>query len=504
LIIVYDNNKTIVFIKILKISKMKAKKFLSVFLIAVMGGLTAYGINWYFGKRYTDKVIQNSHAFPVNNVTTSTVTTLPDFTIAAEKTVNAVVHVQTTYNRTNNQPSMYDFFFGDPFNQGYGQNVPQMASGSGVIISDDGYIVTNNHVIENADKIEVVLNDKRKYSAKLIGTDLATDIALLKIEEKDLPTIPFGNSDLLKIGEWVLAVGNPFNLTSTVTAGIVSAKERNINLLSQKQGNKYAIEAFIQTDAAVNPGNSGGALVNTAGELVGINTAIASQTGSYTGYSFAIPVTIVKKVVADIKKFGTVQRALLGVNIQDVDAAIAEEMGLDKPEGVKVVNVNKGSAAEDAGIKENDIIVKVNDVPINKVAELQEQISRYSPGEKVVLTVIRDKSLKTFTVTLKNSIGTTEVINRNIADVLGAGFAEVSKKDKEKLGIEKGVQVTELRSGKLMKAGIKEGFIITHINRKEISSPKELQDLLQDTHGGVYIQGIYPDGEIAYYAFGLE
>jgi Do/DeqQ family serine protease len=483
---------------------MKAKKFFSIFLIAVLGGLTAYGINWFFGNKYAERLIESNHALPVNNFSATAVTTLPDFTIAAEKTVNAVVHVQTTYNQTGNQPSVYDFFFGDPFNQGYGQRMPQMASGSGVIISTDGYIVTNNHVIENADKIEVVLNDKRKYTAKLIGVDLATDIALLKIEEKELPTIPYGNSDLLKIGEWVLAVGNPFNLTSTVTAGIVSAKERNINLLSQKEGNKYAIEAFIQTDAAVNPGNSGGALVNIAGELVGINTAIASQTGSYTGYSFAIPVTIVKKVVADLMKFGTVQRALLGVNIQDVDAKIAEEMGLEKPEGVLVVNVNKGSAAEDAGLLEKDIIIKVNEVPINKVAELQEQIGRYSPGDKVVLTVIRDKKLKTFSVTLKNSLGTTEVINKNISDVLGADFAEASKKDLEKLGIQKGVQIIELRSGKLSKSGVKEGFIITHINRKEVGTPKEIQDMLQDTHGGVYIQGIYPDGEVAYYAFGLE
>jgi Do/DeqQ family serine protease len=482
---------------------MKTKRFLSLFLVAVLGGVTAYGINWYFGNKYVENRTENNQAHPVNQVI-STVTTLPDFTIAAEKTVNAVVHIQITYNQTNNQPSMYDFFFGDPLNQGFGQRMPQTASGSGVIISADGYIVTNNHVIENADKIEVVLNDKRKYTAKLIGTDLATDIALLKIDEKELPTIPFGNSDLLKIGEWVLAVGNPFNLTSTVTAGIVSAKERNINLLNQKQDNKYAIEAFIQTDAAVNPGNSGGALVNTAGELVGINTAIASQTGSYTGYSFAIPVTIVKKVVTDLMEFGTVQRALLGVNIQDVDAKIAEEMKMDKPEGVLVVNVNQGSAAEDAGIEEKDIIIKVNDVSVNKVAELQEQISRYSPGHKVTLTLIRDKKIKIFSVTLKNSLGTTDVINKNISDILGANFAEVSKNDKEKLGIEKGVQVVELNSGKLMRAGVKQGFIITHINRKEVDTPKEIQDLLQDTHGGIYLQGIYPDGEIAYYAFGLE
>ena len=481
---------------------MKAKRILSLFLVAVIGGLTAYGINWYFGNQYTKKSAEHNTAVPVNNITGNTITTLPDFTVAAEKTVNAVVHVKTTYEQSSKQPSMYDFFFGDPFNSPYGQRLPQMASGSGVIISSDGYIVTNNHVVDNAHNIEIVLNDNRTYSAKLIGRDPATDIALVKIDEKNLPTIPYGNSDDLKVGEWVLAVGNPFNLTSTVTAGIVSAKERNINLLHQKQ--QYAIESFIQTDAAVNPGNSGGALVNTNGELVGINTAIASQTGSYSGYSFAVPVTIVKKVVTDLMEFGTVQRALLGINIQDVDAKLAEELKLEKPEGVYVVNVNEGSSAEDAGIEVKDIIVQINDTKIKKVSELQEQISRFSPGDKIIIWVKRDNKLKKFLVELKNSLGTTEVVNKNIIDVLGASFTEGSDEKKEKLKIESGVEVSDLQAGKLMRAGVKPGFIITHINRKEVDSPKEIQDILENTHGGVYIQGVYPDGNIAYYAFGLE
>ncbi len=481
-----------------------AKKILGLFLVALLGGISAFGINWAFGPK--QKVFQsettNTPVYKTANYP-ATSTVLPDFTVAAEKTVNAVVHVQTTYDSQQiEQPSIQQFFFGNPFGNQFGQRMPVKASGSGVIISSDGYIITNNHVVENAKDIKIILNDNRKYTAKLIGRDPATDIALIKIDEKNLPTIPYGNSDNLKIGQWVLAVGNPFNLTSTVTAGIVSAKARNINLLRQKQN--YAIESFIQTDAAVNPGNSGGALVNTNGELVGINTAIASQTGSYTGYSFAVPVSIVRKVVSDLKEYGTVQRALLGINIQNVDAKIADDLDLKKPEGVYVVNVNKGSAAEKAGIKEKDVIVKLNDIPIEKVSELQEQISRFSPGDKVVVWVNRDNKLKKFSVELKNSMGTTEVVNKDIIQVLGASFASISNETKNKLNIKNGVEITDLQTGKLMKAGVRPGFVITHINRKSVSSPKDIQSILKDLHGGVYIQGVYPDGEIAYYAFGIE
>ncbi len=481
------------------------KKILGFFLVGVIGGLSAFGMSWFFNKNQTVKIQETQNVVPVNNIQ-STVTTLPDFTVAAEKTVNAVVHVKTTYKQQNiQQPSMQDFFFGNPFGGGggqFGQRMPQMASGSGVIISPDGYIVTNNHVVENATDIEIVLNDKRTYNAKLIGRDPATDIALVKVDAKDLPTITYGNSDALKIGEWVLAVGNPFNLTSTVTAGIVSAKERNINLLRQKQ--QYAIESFIQTDAAVNPGNSGGALVNTKGELVGINTAIASQTGSYTGYSFAVPVTIAKKIVSDLMEYGTVQRALLGVNIQDIDAKLAKKLDLEKPEGVYVVNVNEESAAEEAGIKKEDIIIKINDDKIEKVSELQEKISRYSPGDKIDVWVLRDGKEKKFLVELKNSLGTTDVVNKNVIDVLGASFTELPDKVKEKLDIDNGVEVTDLQAGKLMRAGVKEGFIITHINRKAIKSAKQIEEILKNIHGGIYIQGVYPNGEVAYYAFGME
>ncbi len=481
-----------------------AKKILGLFLVALLGGISAFGINWAFGPRQrnfqsetTNTPVYQTANYPATN------TVLPDFTLAAEKTVNAVVHVQTTYDtQQTQQPSIQQFFFGNPFGNQFGQRMPVKASGSGVIISSDGYIITNNHVVENAKDIQIILNDNRKYTAKLIGRDPATDIALIKIDEKDLPTIPYGNSDILKIGQWVLAVGNPFNLTSTVTAGIVSAKARNINLLRQKQN--YAIESFIQTDAAVNPGNSGGALVNTNGELVGINTAIASQTGSYSGYSFAVPVSIVRKVVSDLKEYGTVQRALLGINIQNVDAKIADDLNLKKPEGVYVVNVNNGSAAEKAGIKEKDVIVKLNNTPIEKVSELQEQISRFSPGDKVVVWVDRDNKLKKFSVELKNSMGTTEVVNKDIIQILGASFASISTETKNKLNIKNGVEITDLQTGKLMKAGVRPGFVITHVNRKSVSSPKDIQNILKNLHGGVYIQGVYPDGEIAYYAFGIE
>ena len=479
------------------------KKILSFLFVGIVGGLSAFAMVWFFNQNQTVTIKEANNIVPVNNIQ-STVTTLPDFTVAAEKTVNAVVHVKTTYKQNNvNQPSMQDFFFGNPFGGGqFGQRMPQMASGSGVIISTDGYIVTNNHVVENANDIEIVLNDKRTYKAKLIGRDPATDIALVKVDATDLPTIPYGNSDNLKIGEWVLAVGNPFNLTSTVTAGIVSAKERNINLLRQKQ--QYAIESFIQTDAAVNPGNSGGALVNTKGELVGINTAIASQTGSYTGYSFAVPVTIAKKIVSDLMEYGTVQRALLGVNIQDVDAKLAEKLNLEKPEGVYVANVNEESAAEEAGIEKEDIIIKVNEDKIDKVSELQEKISRYSPGDKVDVWVLRDGKEKKFLVELKNSLGTTDVVNKNVIEVLGASFTELPDKIKDKLDIKNGVKVTDLQAGKLMRAGVKEGFIITHVNRKPVKSAKQIEEILKNIHGGVYIQGVYPDGEVAYYAFGME
>lgn len=317
-----------------------------------------------------------------------------DFTQAAERSVEAVVHVKTKYYRQQQYVDpFYQFFFGRPQQS---QQPSAMASGSGVILSNDGYIVTNNHVIESANEIEVVLNDKRTFAAQLIGTDPNTDLALLKIEATGLPTIEIGNSDDLRVGEWVLAVGNPFNLTSTVTAGIVSAKARSINILNSDM----KIESFIQTDAAVNPGNSGGALVNTRGQLVGINTAIASQTGSYAGYAFAIPTAIMQKVVADLRQYGTVQRALLGIRMLDITQQVKDQLSLESMEGVYVGEVISGSAADKAGMKAGDVIVQVDGRPINASSQLQEQIGRKNPGDQVTILVRRGQRSVTLQVTL--------------------------------------------------------------------------------------------------------
>jgi len=357
-----------------------------------------------------------------------------DFTVAAELTIHAVVHVKTkTPMRTQqmegfpNDP-FFQYFFGVP-RQNQPKEMPmQEASGSGVIISNDGYIVTNNHVVDGSSDIEVTLNDKRTFKAKVIGTDPNTDIALIKIEAKDLPVIVFGNSDSLKVGEWVLAVGNPFNLTSTVTAGIVSAKARNINIINSQM----KIESFIQTDAAVNPGNSGGALVNTHGELVGINTAIASQTGSYAGYAFAIPVSIVQKVVADLRKYGVAQRAVLGVEIKDITSDLAKEKNLKTLEGAFVGKVGDESAAKKAGVKEGDIINNVNGVYVKSVSELQEQIGRYRPGDKITITILRDNKEQKLNVELKNRQGNFGVVSaQNSEDVLGGTYKEVNDKTKQ-------------------------------------------------------------------------
>ncbi len=424
-----------------------------------------------------------------------------DFTHASSETVNAVVHITTTYESSYSRDPFYEYFYGP----GYGQ---AKASGSGVILTDDGYIVTNNHVIEGADKIEVALNDQRGFTAKLIGADPATDLALLKIEAKDLPHTKLGNSDDVKVGEWVLAVGNPFNLTSTVTAGIVSAKARSINILQYDPDKEiFPIESFIQTDAAVNPGNSGGALVNAQGELVGINTAIASKTGSYSGYSFAVPVNIMKKVTKDLMEFGQVQRAFIGVNIRGMNQLIADELNVKDVQGVYVTRVIAGGAAEAGGIKEGDIITKIGTVMVNNVPELQEQIGRFRPGDKVSVTLKRSGTEKVMSLTLKNKNGSTDVVesktDAEVVNVLGGTFKNASSKELKALQLEGGVKVSKLSSGKLRTAGIREGFIITKVDSIKIKDTGELIELLQDKKGGVLIEGIYPNGMKGYYAFGL-
>lgn len=477
------------------------KNGLFTLLVALVGGFIAlWAYTRYFDTPKTVTVMQEQ-AMRYASLPTST-GDLPDLTFAAENSVHAVVHIQVTqkggYYSSNN---IFDYFFGDGGSRS--QQAPgRQGVGSGVIISPDGFIVTNNHVVDGADEISVVLNDKREFKAKLIGTDPSTDIALIKIDSSGLPILKFSNSDNLKLGEWVLAVGNPFNLTSTVTAGIVSAKSRDIGI----NPDQMRIESFIQTDAAVNPGNSGGALVNTRGELVGINTAIASQTGSYSGYSFAIPANIVQKVVGDLREYGDVQRALLNVNIGDVNAEVAQKFNLDKIEGVFVGRVIAGGAADAAGIKENDVILSVDNVTVNSTAELQEQIGKHRPGDKVVVEIKRDNKRKPYTVTLRNKHGDTNIVkgSDDSGDVFGAKFAEISNRDKEELGIRYGVKITDLSGGKFKDAGIKKGFIITQVNKNAVSGVDDLKRIIKNSRGGILVEGIYPNGEVAYYVFGVD
>ncbi len=446
---------------------------------------------------------------PTSFTTMSTVEAMPtDFTVAAEKSIESVVHVKAKMKVEQgyaNIDPFFEFFFGRPSQPIEPQE--QMSSGSGVIISDDGYIVTNNHVIEDASSVEVVLNDKRTFEAKIIGTDASTDIALLKIEASELPTMTFGNSDNLKVGEWVLAVGNPFNLTSTVTAGIVSAKARNINILSADM----KIESFIQTDAAVNPGNSGGALVNTKGELVGINTAIASRTGSYSGYSFAIPISIVSKVVADIREFGVVQRAVLGTRIRDIDAGFAKEMKLKTLAGAYVAAVDENSAAHDAGIKEGDVLTAINGVSVKTVSQLQEQVGRYRPGDKINVTIERDGKSQTLTVELKNRSGNTNIVKAGDLSILGVKFKPVNDMTRSRFRLAAGIEVESVeRGGKFDKAGIEKGFIVLKVNGAVIRSEQDLESVVNDAMNAenddrvLFVTGAYPNGKMAHYAISLD
>ena len=384
---------------------------------------------------------------------------------------------------------------------------PQSGLGSGVIISSDGYIVTNNHVIKGADKLEITLNDKRTFNGVIVGADPTTDLALVKIEANNLPTVKFGNSDDLKIGEWVLAVGNPFGLTSTVTAGIVSAKARRIGG-NMAQG-QLDIEAFIQTDAAVNPGNSGGALVNTAGELVGINTAIYSQTGNYAGYSFAIPSSIVSKVITDLRQYGTVQRAVMGISFQEITSEFAKEKNLGVLEGVYVAEVLDRSAAMEAGVHVGDVIIAINGKKIVNGASLQEQIGRFNPGDKITVTLWRNNKKEEVQMTLKNSQGTTDVTNAVTFSTLGAAFKDLSNAQKRELNIRNGVEVAGLKNGKFKAAGIREGFVILEVNDNVIASVSDMENIFNRiTQSGnsrkvMFITGIYPNGKLMYYAIDL-
>lgn len=430
------------------------------------------------------------------------------FIEASENTINSVVHVNTKVIKTTFQRDPFQEFFYGPGAGGREFKQYGSGSGSGVIISSEGYIVTNNHVIEDASEIEVILNDNSKYVAKLVGADPSTDIAVLKIEGSNFQPIPLGNSDDLHIGEWVLAVGNPFNLTSTVTAGIVSAKARNINLLSDRSRTDIVpIESFIQTDAAVNPGNSGGALVNTRGELVGINTAIASQTGSYAGYSFAVPVNLVQKVMRDLIDYGIVQRGYLGVQIADINQEIKETNKLPNTKGVYISKVTDGGSADKAGLKDGDVILKIGSKEVNSVAALQEEIGKRRPGDKVNLTIRNkdgDEVIKE--LVLRNKDGETKLVSKEeIAKnfALGATFSELSSKEKKELNIAHGVKIASLNSGKLKSIGLQPGMIILKVNNEPIETVEQLTAKLNGVNKGVLLEVISESGKKDYYGFGL-
>ena len=484
---------------------------IKVFLVAAIGGITALGVNSFFNKKNNEAYLIQQAKPNTIKLTGNMPVAMPEapanFVEAANMTVHGVVHIKTTSSFENNgyNDPLYNLLFGIRPQMPQGM---QMATGSGVIISADGYIVTNNHVVTNADKIEVILNDKRSYEAKLIGKDPSTDLALLKVKAEGLPYVSYGNSDDTKIGEWVLAVGNPFNLTSTVTAGIVSAKGRNLNILGEADPAHgiFPIESYIQTDAVINPGNSGGALVNTNGQLVGINAAIQSNTGSYSGYSFAIPVNIVKKVVADLIEFGEVQRAFMGVSLRDLDSKLAEEKKIGEIKGIYVNGVTEGSAGQDAGMNEGDVITKVGITAVNNIPELQEQIGRYRPGDKVDVTIQRNGTEKVLAITLKSKAGGTEVVKKEkgeVINLLGASFEQINGEEMKKMNIRNGLKITQLGNGKMRSAGIREGFVITQIDKKAVNTIDDLKSALENKEGGVLIEGVYPGGVKAYYGFGL-
>jgi serine protease Do len=501
------------------------KRFIRLILASIIGSALTIGVFMLTGMNRTKssyelKVPSTPAKYAVFTVNEQGKAIPLDFTGVSKKIMNSVVHIKTSSKvSTKNQGSFYapdpfgDDFFRHFFGEPPSQNKPgqkeepfmQMGAASGVIIDPDGYIVTNNHVVNGADEIEVTLYDNEVYKAKVIGTDPSTDLALIQIKKNGLEAIPFANSDNAEVGEWVLAVGNPFDLNSTVTAGIVSAKSRNINIINDKS----AIEAFIQTDAAVNPGNSGGALVNLNGELIGINTAIASPTGAYSGYGFAVPSNIVSKVVKDIMKYGMVQRAYLGVLIHSVDGDFANEKNLTVNEGAYVDSIMDKSSAGEAGIRQGDIIVGIDSMKITKSSDLLEQIGRRHPGDKINVVVNRKGKELNYLVVLANQKGTKKVEikeSQDVLDILGASFATVDKATARKLGIDGGVEVKKLYNGVLQsQTSIDEGFIITHANNKKVTSVEDLQKELKDYKGGVILGGIYENypGEV-YYAFGLN
>lgn len=470
-------------------------------LSALAGGLTAYAVVKMVLPEQGAEIVQTTMDGARFRTVSLTQDNWPDFTYAAESAVDAVVYVKVSATQTMQQApsSIFDFFFGFP-QQGAPQQREKVGSGSGVIIREDGYIVTNNHVIEGATKIEVTLNNNQTYQATLVGTDPATDVALLKIEANGLPVVPFGDSDKLRLGEWVIAIGSPYDLRSTITAGIVSAKGRSMPNYS----GEFKIESFIQTDAAVNPGNSGGALVDKAGNLVGINTAIISQTGSYAGYSFAVPVNIVKKIVYDLMDYGSVQRAVLGITMQEIDDKIADELKLSSRNGVYIVEVSKSGAADKAGIKAGDVLIAIDSTMLTNSASVQEAVSRFSPGDEAVVTVIRDGKQKKLDVKFKGTAkeNGTKSDDGSVA-FYGSSIKAASEETLAKLGIKNGVEIVELGPGKLMEAGATEGFVIQYVNDHPVKTPEDIIEIVKKSKRTVFIEGTTPSGRTGYFGFGV-
>ncbi|WP_026951288.1 S1C family serine protease [Algoriphagus mannitolivorans] len=498
----------------------KKQFFLGMLLAAFLGGVMALaGVSFLIKPQNGQSFDEKQQASFVNMLSGENFT-IPDginFVASAQMVTPAVVHVksQVAYSPRAQRDPIQEFFgIPDPRgNQGQGGSTMPMSSGSGVIISSDGYIVTNNHVIDGATKVDISLENNKRYEATIIGTDPTTDLALLKIEANNLPFVKFGDSDNTRIGEWVLAVGNPFDLNSTVTAGIISAKARNIGILRDVENN-LQIESFLQTDAVVNPGNSGGALVNLAGELIGINTAIATRTGTFSGYSFAVPSTLVKKVMDDLMKYGAVQRGLLGVSIQNVSPELADLLNKKFPveQGVYVGGVNENSAGKEAGIKEGDIIITIDGRAVNNVAMLQEMVARKRPGDKVEVEYIRDGKTSKTSATLKNFSGDTNIVKREAPKAFtfgGLQFEDLRESQKQQLEISGGAVIKSNSNEAWRKAGARNGFIITSAiadnGRTKIGSAQELIDFLEDHRGEeIVILGMFPDGTDYYFELQID
>ena len=493
---------------------MSAKQVVAVILISASTAVaTMWGYNHIAGAGKTYYYSQDSGKVPSNYAkffdgSFKSASGPVDFTDAASAAIPATVHIKTKTVRTvsNNLPKRNPFsdLFGiDPddfFGNGNGmRSLPEMASGSGVIISNDGYIVTNNHVVDGADEVTVTLSNRKSFKAKVIGADPSSDIAVIKIDAQGLPFLLYGNSDDVKIGQWVLAVGYPLTLETTVTAGIVSAKGRTLDI--NRRQSQTPVESFIQTDAAVNPGNSGGPLINPEGQLIGINSAIASPTGSYAGYSFTIPVNIVKKIVSDIMKFGTPQRAFLGISYprDDMSEDQKKEQGIKDGEGVYVMDVTPDGAAFNAGIKKGDIIIKLNNLPVITGAEMVGQIATFSPGDKITVTYKRDGKENTVPIVLRNNSGTTAMVKTSVMDKLGGQLATLSKKDAADLDVKGGVIVKSVTENGLMdRSRIQAGFIILRANGQEINSVEEFQKIIEKASGTIKLEGVFAGYEGVY------